>query len=217
MRAAWLKWLERALLTAGVVLAVWCTTILIEARFFKNLPVPKAVATLPGDASSGRVPAVNVTSALLPGSWVARLEAPSLHLATTVLEGSDDDTLRKGAGHIEETAFPGQNGNIGIAGHRDTVFRQVRHLHVGDMLTLTTSDRIYRYRIGKTTVVKPDDVYVLDPAGHPTLTLVTCYPFEFIGHAPQRFIVSADLEAEDARAVQPGGAGGTGTAGTSGR
>jgi sortase A len=97
-------------------------------------------------------------------------------LSATVLEGTDDATLRRGAGHIEETPFPGEPGNIGIAGHRDTIFRSVRNLRAGDPLVLTTADRVYQYRITKTRIVNPDDVYVLDPTDHPTLTLVTCYP-----------------------------------------
>jgi sortase A len=133
------------------------------------------------------------------GSWVARLEAPTVALSATVLEGSDDATLMRAAGRIEDTAFPGEPGNIGVAGHRDTIFRPVRHLRVGDPLVLTTADRSFRYRVSKTAIVNPEDVYVLDPTDHRTMTLVTCYPFEFIGHAPQRYIVSADLLAETGR------------------
>jgi sortase A len=124
------------------------------------------------------------------------LAAPALHLSAPVLEGSDDGTLSRGAGHIEDTPFPGEPGNIGIAGHRDTVFRPLKHAKVGDTLELATADRRYRYTITKTLIVGPDDVYVLDPTTSPTLTLVTCYPFEFIGHAPRRFIVQAELIRE---------------------
>ncbi len=134
-----------------------------------------------------------------PGTLLGRLEAPSVHLSATLLEGSDDGTLSRGAGHIEDTPLPGQGGNVGIAGHRDTVFRPLRHVHVGDALSLTTADRVYRYRISKTSIVGPDDVYVLDPTKDPTLTLVTCYPFEFVGHAPKRFIVQAELVEDSGR------------------
>src|SRR4029077_9473761 len=140
-----------------------------------------------------------VHAAPAPGAWVARLEAPSVQLAATVLEGSDDSTLAHAAGHIEDTAFPGDLGNIGIAGHRDTIFRPVRKLRIGDPLVLTTAARVFRYRISKTAIVNPEDVYVLDPTDHPTMTLVTCYPFEFIGHAPNLSIVSVDWGGEAAR------------------
>lgn len=197
-----LRWLERGLLAGGAALAAWCVVIVVESRYFQALPPPRPVTTtlpgaLPGESSTTTTPPGSATTA--PGAWIAKLEAPSVRLSATVLEGSDDGTLRRGAGHIEETAFPGQPGNLGIAGHRDTVFRQVRHLRLGDPLDVTTTDRVYHYRIAKTAIVHPQDVYVLDPTKHPTLTLVTCYPFDFVGHAPQRFIVSADLVGHEAR------------------
>jgi sortase A len=120
-----------------------------------------------------------------------------------VLEGSDDATLARGAGHIEETALPGDHGNFGVAGHRDTTFRPLRNIRIGDPMTVTTRDRVFHYRVESTAIVGPDDVYVLDDAGHPTMTLVTCYPFTFIGHAPRRFIVRANLVGSEERAAAP--------------
>jgi sortase A len=114
-----------------------------------------------------------------------------------VLEGSDDDTLRRGSGHIEDTPLPGESGNVGIAGHRDTVFRPLKRVKAGDDLDLRTADRVFHYKVSRTLIVNPTDVYVLDPTEKPTLTLVTCYPFEFIGHAPRRFIVQATLESAE--------------------
>ena len=119
----------------------------------------------------------------------------------------------RGSGHIEDTPFPGERGNVGIAGHRDTTFRALRRIHIGDPLEFTTASRLYRYRITKTMIVGPDDVYVLDPTPEPALTLVTCYPFEFIGHAPRRFIVRAELVGDEVRTEgsgRPGKAGGAG-------
>jgi sortase A len=144
---------------------------------------------------------------------LGRLEAPSVKLSTAVLEGSDDATLSRGSGHIEDTPFPGQPGNVGIAGHRDTTFRGLRHIHIGDALEFKTADRLYRYRISKTMIVGPDDVYVLDPTEAPALTLVTCYPFEFVGHAPRRFIVRAELVGEETMAAKSGAPGGSGGSG----
>jgi sortase A len=194
-----LKWIERALLTLGVALGAWCAAVLVEARFHQSVPVSgqltvtqTVVPALPGDGGKA-APHPAAPSAPAAGSLIARLEAPSVRMTTNILEGSDDATLSRGAGHIEDTPFPGQPGNIGIAGHRDTVFRPLRHLKVGDPLQITTGDRLYQYRISKTLIVGPDDVYVLDPTERPTVTLVTCYPFDFIGHAPKRFIVQAEL------------------------
>ena len=179
---------ERALMAVAVLLGLWCAAVVIEARYTDSLPPPSA--TLPGDVSRGRL---QTRSAPARGSWIARLEAPSIHLSTTVLEGSDDATLARAAGHIEDTALPGHGGNVGIAGHRDTTFRPVRNLRVGDPLIVRTQTGSYTYRVTRTLVVRPEDVYVLNPSSQPLLTLVTCYPFEFIGHAPKRFIVQAVL------------------------
>ena len=224
-RRSWLRWLERGLLAIGVGLAVWCAMVLVEARFHNSVSViPPLIVTqtvppgLPGDPDRSKVhaPSASTTAAPAAGTLLGRLEAPSVRMSTAVLEGSDDATLSRGAGHIEDTPFPGQAGNIGIAGHRDTVFRPLRNIHVGDPLDLTAADRVFRYRITKTLIVGPDDVYVLDPTDRPTMTLVTCYPFEFVGHAPRRFIVQAELVGEEARAGQAGQAGTAGTAGQPG-
>src|SRR5262249_50177365 len=138
---------------------------------------------LPGDGGSTS----GTSGAFTPevGTVLARLEAPALQLSTVVLQGSDDSTLAKGAGHIEDTPLPGETGNIGIAGHRDTIFRPLRYTRVGDEFDLETAYSVFHYRVTKTLIVEPDDVYVLDPTPTPTLTLVTCWPFEFIGHAPK--------------------------------
>jgi sortase A len=193
-----LLWIERALFAAGGALVLWCAVIAGRAYYYSQLavPPPTRIAQLPGEAPGA---AARAPTAPLSGAWIARLEAASVALSATVLEGSDDGTLSRAAGHIEDTAFPGERGNIGIAGHRDTVFRPLRRLHLGDALTLTTSGRVFHYRVSGTQIVGPEDVYVLDPTDRPVITLVTCYPFEFIGHAPRRFIVRADLVSDEAR------------------
>lgn len=211
-------WVERTLIGVGAAFGLWCAITIMEARYYSLMPIPPpgngtARAMLPGE-SSGERPQNG--SAIAAGTWLARLEAPSVNLAATVLEGSGDTTLHRAAGHIEETAFPGERGNVGIAAHRDTIFRPLRNLRLGDTLTLTTADRVYRYRVATTQIVQPEDVRVLDPRDHPTLTLVTCYPFDFIGPAPQRFIVTADLVGEETtlgesgRSERSGGSGGPG-------
>jgi len=196
-----LRWVERGLLTVGGVLAIWCAAVLLEARFTKQLPVAPLVVTqsLPGDANPAAPAAEHPRPAPAAGTVLGRISAPTVKMTAAVLEGSDDATLSRGAGHIEDTPFPGQDGNIGIAGHRDTVFRPLKGIHLGDPLEIATADRVYHYRIKKTFIVGPDDVYVLDPTKEPTVTLVTCYPFEYIGHAPRRFIVQAELVGDEAR------------------
>jgi sortase A len=200
-RESLLKWLERGLLAAGIGLAAWCAAVLVEARFHNQLPLRPSsaplkvtqTAILPGDSGRGTTPAPSA------GTLLGRLDAPTVKMSINVLEGSDDGTLRRGAGHIEDTPLPGQPGNSGVAGHRDTVFRPLRHIKVGDPLEFATANRRYGYKISKTLIVGPDDVYVLDPGEKPTLTLVTCYPFDYVGHAPKRFIVQAQLVTDEAR------------------
>lgn len=202
-----LQWTQRALITIGAGLAVWCAVILVEARFHQTAPIPQPPLTvtqtvLPGDGGDLKL---STPPAPAAGTKLGRLEAPSVKLSTVVLEGTDDGTLRRGSGHIEDTPLPGQPGNVGIAGHRDTTFRALRNIRIGDALEYKTADRLYRYRISKTMIVGPDDVYVLDPTPQPALTLVTCYPFEFVGHAPRRFIIRAELTGEET--LSAGGSG----------
>ena len=128
-----------------------------------------------------------------PGSVIGRLEIPRLGVSSIVRAGSDARTLQLAIGHIPGTALPGENGNVGLAGHRDTFFRRLRNIRSDDEIRLVTAEGTFIYRVQRTNVVQPRDVWVLDPTARPTLTLVTCYPFTYIGSAPQRFIVRAAL------------------------
>jgi sortase A len=122
---------------------------------------------------------------------LGRLDVPDAGVSVMVLPGTDDVTLNRAVGHIEGTALPGDPGNVGIAGHRDGFFRGLRHIEVGDDLKLTTLEGVAFYQVAEKEIVDPTDVEVLDPTDEPTITLVTCYPFYFVGDAPQRFIVKA--------------------------
>jgi sortase A len=113
-----------------------------------------------------------------------------------ILEGTDNRTLRRGVGHIPYTALPGQRGNVGIAGHRDTFFRGLRNIARNDEITLTTLEGTFRYDVDFSEVVEPNDTEVLDPSSDATLTLVTCYPFSYVGPAPKRLIVRAHMIPE---------------------
>jgi sortase A len=108
-----------------------------------------------------------------------------------ISEGTDRRTLRRAVGHIPGTPLPGQQGNVVIAGHRDTFFRALGNIHNDDEITLTTLDGTYRYLVDSTQVVAPEDTQALDDSDDTILTLVTCYPFYFVGPAPKRFIVRA--------------------------
>ena len=130
---------------------------------------------------------------------LALLRIPSIGLEVPVLEGTDDFTLNRAVGRIEGTARPGQPGNVGIAGHRDGYFRGLKDVGVGVAIELETPGDSRTYRVSDVRIVSPDDVSVLDPTPEPTLTLVTCYPFYFVGDAPKRYIVRAVAAAEGSR------------------
>ena len=128
-----------------------------------------------------------------PTEVIGRLEIPNLHLTAMVREGADSRTLRRAVGHIPGTALPGGQGNVGLAGHRDTFFRELRHIHVNDLIEVQTEGASYRYSVETTQIVGPRDVHVLASSSRASLTLVTCYPFYYVGSAPKRFIVRAGL------------------------
>jgi sortase A len=126
-----------------------------------------------------------------PGSRLGRIEIPSLNMKVMIQEGTDSRTLQRGIGHITGTASLGQPGNVGLAGHRDTFFRDLRNIHKGDEITLVTLTGDTHYRVDQISIVGPRDSGVLRDSGNNVLTLVTCYPFNYIGSAPKRFIVRA--------------------------
>jgi sortase A len=125
------------------------------------------------------------------GVVMAALSIPRVELSAMVLHGSDARTLQRGPGHLEHTAVPGDTGNIVIAGHRDSFFRPLRHIRLADDIFLETRDGLFHYRVTSLRVVGPREVSVIAPTSEETLTLITCYPFWVLGHAPDRFIVRA--------------------------
>ena len=124
---------------------------------------------------------------------LAVLKIPLLNLEVPVLPGTDDPTLDRAPGHIDGTALPGQDGNVGIAGHRDGFFRALKDIHQGDAIDLFTQNKTDHLLVDEIVIVSPEDVSVLQPRSKPSLTLVTCYPFYFVGSAPQRYIVNASI------------------------
>jgi sortase A len=148
---------------------------------------PPALPVLLPDPDHGAPAPKNSGSA----SVIGRISIPRLHLSAIVEEGVDDVTLSRAVGHIPGTAFPGETGNIGVAGHRDTFFRALKDLQPNDEIDFTTHSGRFRYTVESLRVVEPDNVEVLKSEGGETLTIVTCFPFQYIGNAPRRFIVHA--------------------------
>ncbi len=127
---------------------------------------------------------------------LAKLEIDRLGLSLVLLEGTDARTLDKSIGHVKNTALPGEMGNIGIAGHRNAHFKKLERIRRGDVIKLRTGAEEFRYAVEWVRLVTPDDIYVLDPTHGPAVTLITCFPFQYVGSAPQRFIVRALPDAE---------------------
>lgn len=125
------------------------------------------------------------------GDVIGEMKIPRLELKTIVVQGESPKVLRRAAGHLPETALPGEPGNVVLAGHRDSFFRPLRSIQLGDAITIKTLDGEFEYQVESTEVVLPSDVRVLQPSSENTLTLVTCFPFYYVGAAPKRFIVRA--------------------------
>lgn len=125
------------------------------------------------------------------GDLVGELRLPRLGLRAIVVHGESERILTRAVGHLAGTAWPGQAGNVVLAGHRDTFFRPLRHVQVGDTLSLVTPGGTFTYAVESTAVVRPADIGALAPTDTPTLTLITCFPFTYIGPAPSRFVVRA--------------------------
>jgi sortase A len=193
-----LRWTQRVLFAGGVSMLAYCAFVLADAWMFQKkehrqldrLRSERQAAN--SEAPSIAAPASSRLSppAVIDG-LVGRIAIPRLGLSAIVMEGTGTITLRRAVGHISGTGLPGRPGNVGLAAHRDTFFRPLRNIRQNDIITLTTLLGVYRYRVVSITIVNPRDVEVLNPSKNEVLTLVTCYPFYFVGAAPDRFIVRA--------------------------
>jgi sortase A len=193
---------QYALLILGFSALGYCAVVVTKAAVYQtwaNHQMLKDRAgglsepSSPGIAEFDTAPLPNrmQPSKLSEGSLVGKMEIPRIHLSAMIAEGTSHQVLAKAAGHMADTALPGRVGNVVIAGHRDTFFRQLGQLKAGDVIRLTTPSGQYLYRVRFTDVVSPHETWVLEPSSGQTLTLVTCYPFYYVGSAPKRFVVRA--------------------------
>jgi sortase A len=207
------RWIERPLLATGLALILVYasarihTVVMYHAglRSFARLsetgpsPVGDDAEQQPAAPvgfrlwSANRVRAYSDALAVRVGAPLAVLSISKLGLCVPVFNGTDAMTLNRGAGRISGTARPGERGNIGIAAHRDSFFRGLKDVEVGDRIELAALHQKFVYTVDNIAVVTPSDVRVLQARSRPSLTLVTCYPFYFVGDAPQRYIVQASL------------------------
>ena len=188
-RTRWLLRCSRYLFFCVGILALgYVAAILLDARLYQA----HANRFLDSQLQMQQVHTISeVKPAIKRGDVLGRLEIPRLGLSVAVLQGTSSRMLRLGAGHIEGTVLPGELGNSAIAGHRDTFFRALKDVRSTDEIRLQTAIGLFRYEVDWAKVVGPDDVSVLAPSTESALTLVTCYPFYFLGPAPNRFVVHA--------------------------
>ena len=196
-RTRLLNWVALLLMIAGGAALGWCLAILVDTqntqRAAREQLESMASATRSATTSSPATSTPRSRVIVQPGTPLAELSIPRIGLSAVVLQGSDEHTLRGGVGHIETTPLPGESGNVAIAGHRDSFFRPLRNVQVGDDIWLNTPNAPVHYRVSSFRVVNPTEVSVIQPTDDAVLTLVTCYPFYFVGSAPDRFIVRASL------------------------
>ena len=201
-----LRLLERLLLAFGIACLGYYAYVSAETALYQAYETRELDAILssavptpipPGTERAGAARSSTTVNLSRPrpaaGTALGRLEIPRLGVSAIVRAGSDSKTLRLAVGHIGGTALPGELGNIGLAAHRDTFFRRLGEIRPDDQVRLVTREGVFVYRVQGTKVVEPRETWVLSPTNEPALTLVTCYPFRYVGSAPQRFIVRASL------------------------
>jgi sortase A len=187
-----LRALERLLCLIGVVLlGIYGTHLLAEE--FKRTEDLAAFRVVPEQAlwSEGRIAAFEKSLTQPTSNVLGILEIPRLQLEVPVYDGASELHMDRGAARIEGTAMPGEPGNLGIAGHRDGYFRVLKDIQLGDEIMITTSRGPESFVVQDLSIVNPTAIEVLEPTEQQSVTLVTCYPFYFVGHAPERFIVRA--------------------------
>jgi sortase A len=183
---------EQGLVVVGLALVVWCLAASIDGWVYQALGNFELQLRQPGTLSSISPGTLSALRSLVRnGEPLGRLDIPRLGISAIISQGDDPGTLMRAIGHIPGTAFPGGEGNVGLAGHRDTFFRRLGEVRQGDWLRIATPSGIYDYIIEATAIVDPSRIAVLAPTNEPSATLVTCYPFQFIGAAPRRFVVRA--------------------------
>ncbi len=195
-RRAPLRIAQYVFLVAGLLALGCCVFAWVSAELFQHRKASQFSHQL--RKTTERAPASSVARppAVLPdGAVIGKLQIPRLGMSVMIVQGDGSRDLRRALGHIPGTALPWQSGNVGIAGHRDTFFRPLRLIRPNDTITLSTLEGAYRYRVVSTQVVPPGDVRVLNPTRSDVLTLVTCFPFYYVGSAPKRFIVRAQRDA----------------------
>ena len=197
---AWRLWLQRALIAVGVVCLVYFSIATVHTWRYQRAAKfeIERMTAIERAAPAAAVERPPSPKPLANGDLIGRVEIPRLGLSAAVAEGDDDKTLGKAVGHLPDTPLPWhRRGNVALAAHRDGLFRRLEKIRLKDDVRMVTPRGEFHYRVTKTHIVDPDDVWVIAPTAKPTITLITCYPFSFVGNAPRRFIVQAELVDKD--------------------
>ena len=181
-----LKWAQYALFACAVLLLGYSGSALADAWMFQRRESMNLDRLLRDRRAASEGAPAAATDGL-----IGRIEIPRLLFSAVVVEGIDKTSLRHAVGHIPGTTLPGQSGNVGLAGHRDTLFRSLKDLRIKDEIRFSTLSGDFKYEVESLIVVDPNDAGVLAPSHENVLTMVTCYPFFYIGAAPKRFVVRA--------------------------
>jgi len=200
-----MTWVQRIFFVVGFMILGYCGADWYNARMQQAKGSRELDRALFENAPY-RKPELSIGKQIPEGGLVGKVEIPKLHLSAVVFQGTNDKVLDRGVGHMDHSALPGQSGNVVLAAHRDSYFRGLKDIQQGDRITVTTEDGPRDYKVELTEIVAPTDVSVAGPTADPTLTLITCYPFYYIGHAPKRFIVRAkeiDNSNIDAKKIEP--------------
>jgi len=182
---------QRLRLAGTVAIVVGLASVIYAALLVARVTAPEPLRPREAVNSTALTPPRALRPPFTAGESLGQVSITRLGLRADISEGESTAVLRRGAGHLSDTPWTGQDGNVVLAGHRDTVFRALRKVELGDVIEIATVDGSVHYSVEQMSVVAPDDLTVLEPFGGSTLTLVTCYPFTFIGAAPSRFVVRA--------------------------
>jgi Ca-activated chloride channel homolog len=191
------RWAYYLLLTVGSVFLLGAIVFYLEGYVFQVYGSHKLRSLATAAPASSSASAAITAGSFQPhrGDVLGRLEIPRLDISAVIVEGSDDESLKLGPGHVPGTALPGEPGNVAIAGHRNTHFRPLKEVQTGDKISVTTPRGNMEYAVQYVEIVSPDDVDAINPTSDSELTLITCYPFFYVGSAPDRFIVHAKSTA----------------------
>ncbi|HEU5179766.1 MAG TPA: class D sortase [Candidatus Polarisedimenticolia bacterium] len=197
-RQKFLTWLQRVLLVVaalslGVFAFNWLDATVyqwLQQRRLNDAIRGKTFGQVQGDKQEV-VRAAATRREISRSGLIGRIEIPRLGVSAMVAEGTSTRVLRRAVGHLSETSLPGEPGNVALAGHRDSFFRRLSGVREGDRVRITTPDGVHEYSVESHRVVGPKDMGVLKSSSTPTLTLITCFPFNYIGAAPERFVVRA--------------------------